>query len=147
MVASRPSSYHTEEAQLQEALAHASADAPPIRRFPMFSDSNVAPSVAHNMHVAFNVRRGSISLNAFVERLETLSHAAGFTNVLCNRLVPVPLGANGRADVSNVPMADDSYLVTEGAFKGWSLAYCKGVGAPDGTIEHGPRGARSGMRP
>ena len=49
--------------------------------------------------------------------------------MLCNRKVPVPTGPDGRADVSGVPESANSYAVTDGEFRGWSLAYCKG---PDG---------------
>ena len=55
--------------------------------------------------------------------------AAGFGNVLCNRKVPVSLGADGKANVSRAPRSSDSYTVESGGFKGWSLSYCKG---PDG---------------
>lgn len=120
--------YKSEEARLQTVLAASDRRVPGPNAFPKFSASNVAPSVAHNMHVAFNVRP-TLDLNAFVTALEAASHAAGFTNVLCNRLVPVPVGPDGRAEVSSVPLRDDSYTVTDGAFEGWSLAYCKG---PDG---------------
>ena len=60
--------------------------------------------------------------------LESKAHAAGFSKVLCNRLIPVKL-KDGTADVAGVPVSDNSYLVKTGGFEGWSLAYCKG---PDG---------------
>ena len=124
--------YRTEEARLQRALSRANSSAPAVidtpTFFPTFSPSNVAPSVAHNMHVSFNVRP-NVDLNKFVTALETTSHAAGYGNVLCNRLVPVPRGSDGRANVSGVPEANNSFAVTDGGFRGWSLAYCKG---PDG---------------
>lgn len=41
----------------------------------------------------------------------------------------VPLGSDGSPDYAAVPLADNSYAVTTGGFKGWHLAYCKG---PDG---------------
>ena len=131
--------YHSDEAQLQRALnAQQQQQRPGTRRrratslssaaFPKFSPSNVAPSVAANMHISFNIRP-SVSLDGFVAELETRSHAAGFENVVCNRLVPVPAGSDGEPNRSAVPLDANSYMVTSGAFEGWSLAYCKG---PDG---------------
>lgn len=123
--------YFSEEAALQRSLAkeqiadQLAHDGP----FPTFSPTTrLAPSVAWNMHIAFHVR-SDVDPNDFVEELERQSHAAGFDNVLCNRKVPVPVGADGKADVSNTPKTADSYLVDSGGFKGWSLSYCKG---PDG---------------
>ena len=37
--------------------------------------------------------------------------------------------SDGKPDVKGVPISDNSFEVTDGTFKGWSLAYCKG---PDG---------------
>lgn len=127
--------YRTEEAKLQDALAgtDTGSSIPGPQMFPTFSASNIAPSVAHNMHVAFNVRP-SIDLNEFVKILEAESHAAGFDKVLCNRIKPVPsINVSGvvQANVTGIPTAYDSYTVTNHSnpFEGWSLAYCKG---PDG---------------
>jgi hypothetical protein len=124
--------YHSTEAQLQRRLAAAGgggdATADDDETFPRFSPSNVAPSVAGNMHISFNVRPER-DLNEFVLALEGQAHRLGYAEVLCNRVVPVPVAPDGRADVSHVPLADGSYTVEEGAFEGWSLAYCKG---PDG---------------
>eukprot|EP00505_MAST-04D_sp_SCG-Rhode-Island_P005486 Stramenopile-MAST_4_protein_5486 len=109
--------YHSDEAVLQRSL------------FPKFSESNVAPSVAGNMHISFNVRPEK-NLNDFVVALEGSAHERGFDEVLCNRLVPVKKdNATGRPNVKGVPVSDNSFEVTGGAFQGWSLAYCKG---PDG---------------
>ena len=115
--------YRSDEAQLQRRVA-AGAE----RQFPTFSESNVAPSVAANMHLSFNVRANH-NLNALVTALEAESHQRGFANVFCNRLVPVTMGADGHPDVDGVPQRDNSYYVDSGGFRGWSLAYCKG---PDG---------------
>ena len=124
--------YHSDEAALQRELASQTGSR---RRtvsidtaFPKFSPSNVAPSVAANMHISFNVRP-SVSLDAFVAELERRSHVAGFANVACNRLVPLPVGADGQPNRSAVPISANAFFVTSGAFEGWSLAYCKG---PDG---------------
>ncbi len=105
--------YHSDEAMLGRSL------------FPKFSDSNVAPSVAGNMHISFNVRPEK-DLNEFVVELEKQAHAAGYDNVLCNRLVPVNVGPDGRPNLKPVPVSENSLTVREGSFEGWSLAYCKG---------------------
>lgn len=76
------------------------------------------------MHVSFNVRP-SVSLTGFVAQLEKSSHALGYNNVWCNRLVPV----KSREGYKAVPTKDNAFYVETGGFKGWSLAYCKG---PDG---------------
>ena len=108
--------YHSDEAVLQRSL------------FPKFSESNVAPSVAGNMHISFNVRPEK-NLNEFVVALENSAHQQGYNEVICNRLVPVKIGVNGHADVKGIPVTDNSFEVKSGDFQGWSLAYCKG---PDG---------------
>ena len=108
--------YHSDEAVLQRSL------------FPKFSESNVAPSVAGNMHISFNVRPEK-NLNEFVVALEKSAHQQGYNEVICNRLVPVKIGVNGHADVKGIPVTDNSFEVKSGDFQGWSLAYCKG---PDG---------------
>jgi catechol 2,3-dioxygenase-like lactoylglutathione lyase family enzyme len=94
--------------------------------FPKHSESNVAPSVAGNMHISFDVRE-DVDLNDVVTRLENASHARGYTNVWCNRVVPV----DGHQDYAGLPKEDQSYEIKDGKspFDGWSLAYCKG---PDG---------------
>lgn len=130
--------YHTKEAELQRLMKMHNASTFPrtpeavaaslSRSFPTFSDSNVPPSVAGNMHVSFNVRP-EVDLNQFVTALETTSRSLGFDEVFCNRLVPLSQGANGKPDTTEVPEANNSYEVTDGDFDGWSLAYCKG---PDG---------------
>ena len=118
--------YHSNEAVLQRSLlAGGSSDDGNDEKFPKFSDSTVPPSVAGNMHISFNVREDRI-LNDFVSTLERESHAAGFPNVVCNRLVPVKMGIDGRPDVRGVPVADNSFHVDTGSFQGWNLAYCKG---------------------
>ena len=108
--------YHSDEAVLQRSL------------FPKFSPSNIPPSVSGNMHISFNIRAEK-NLNEFVVALEKESHNAGYENVICNRLVPVKRTSDGKPDVKGVPISDNSFEVTDGTFKGWSLAYCKG---PDG---------------
>ena len=105
--------YHSDEAKLGRSL------------FPKFSDSTVAPSVAGNLHVSFNVRP-SKDLNEFVTELEKKAHAAGYNDVICNRLVPVEVGPDGRPILKPVPASKNSFTVHEGSFQGWSLAYCKG---------------------
>ena len=64
--------YHSDEAVLQRSL------------FPKFSESNVAPSVAGNMHISFNVRPEK-NLNEFVVALEKSAHEQGYYEVICNR--------------------------------------------------------------
>ena len=110
--------YHSDEAVLQRSL------------FPKFSDSNVAPSVAGNMHISFNVRPEK-NLNEFVVALEKSAHAQGYNEVICNRLVPVKKNKlTGRPVVKGIPVTDNSFEVKgDVPFQGWSLAYCKG---PDG---------------
>ena len=112
--------YRSDEAALQRSLA--------TKPFPTFSESTIAPSVAHNMHISFNVRP-SVSLDVFVHTLESQSHARGFAQVRCNRLLPVPSGKDGKLNYSALPLSANAYFVTSGPFEGWSLAYCKG---PDG---------------
>ena len=118
--------YYSEEATLQRAMQNVSTVA--SSTFPKFSSSNAAPSVAQNMHFSFNVRTDR-DLNEFVNSLEAQAHAYGYSEVVCNRLVTVPTGPDGQPDYSQVPLTDNSYVVTTGNFKGWHLAYCKG---PDG---------------
>ena len=76
------------------------------------------------MHVSFNVRTDK-NLDELVSVLEDRSHALGYDNVWCNRLVPV----TSHEEYKDVPISKNAYYVTTGSFKGWSLAYCKG---PDG---------------
>lgn len=98
------------------------------RSFPTFSNSTIAPSVAGNMHISFNVRPET-DLTSFINTFVEAAHARGWTNVYCDRLIPVQV-ANASAGnytiVSNVPVEDNAYFVTSGGFAGWSLAYCKG---------------------
>ena len=96
--------------------------------FPQWSQSTVPPSVVHNMHIAFHVRP-EYNLDDFVVALETKAQAAGFSNVLCDRTVPLPRTADGKLDVGGVPKRYNAIHQTTGNFPGWSLAYCKG---PDG---------------
>jgi len=110
--------YTASEAQLQRHMAAGK------KSFPTFSNSTVAPSVAGNMHVSFNIRT-SKNLDEFVTTLEAKAHAKGYMNVWCNRLVEV----DSHADYQDLPLSDNAYYVTSGNFEGWSLAYCKG---PDG---------------
>jgi len=93
--------------------------------FPTFSDSNVAPSVAGNMHVSFNIRPDK-KLVEFVRKFEENSHQLGYHNVWCNRLIPA---THDQYNTAAVPAKYNAYFVKTGGFKGWSLAYCKG---PDG---------------
>ena len=125
--------YRSEEARLQRALAHSNVSTFQHHRqgtpsFPMRSPSTVAPSVVGNMHISFNVRP-STDLNDFVAALEKTAHEHSYSEVYCNRVVPVTPGPDGHPNVSRVPREDNSYEVTNGPFEGWSLAYCKG---PDG---------------
>jgi catechol 2,3-dioxygenase-like lactoylglutathione lyase family enzyme len=119
--------YQSEEAQLQRRL-HARGrrtGTEGVRRFPAFSNSTVAPSVAGNMHISFNVRP-SRDLNKFVDEFVSKAHARGWSRVYCDRLVPVPVGTDGMGNVSQVPLEDNSFYTSSGGFRGWSLAYCKG---------------------
>lgn len=48
-----------------------------------------------------------------------------YSEVYCDRTVPVSLGRDGKPNVSAVPLEANSYYTATGGFKGWSLAYCK----------------------
>lgn len=106
--------YYSDEAALQRRLASGKN---PGRTFPAFSSSNVAPSVATNMHVSFHVQ-SSRDLNELVLALERAAHDKGYNEVYCDRLTPVQKGPNGRPDVAGVPLEDNSYRVTDGEFQG-----------------------------
>ena len=83
--------YFSPEASMQRALAmgnNSSSGGNTIGEFPKWSSSNAAPSVVQNMHFSFNVRP-ELDLNEFVNALEAQAHAAGYSNVVCNRLVKV----------------------------------------------------------
>ena len=66
------------------------------------------------MHISFNVRPEK-NLNEFVVALEKSAHEQGYYEVICNRLFPVKLVANGRADVKGIPVTDNSFEVKSGA--------------------------------
>jgi len=130
--------YHSKEAELQRLIKTSNATTFPTSaqevaqrledNFPRFSDSNIAPSVAGNMHISFNVRPDT-DLNKFVTALEATAQEMGYGEVYCNRVVPVTQGPNGKPDTSSVAEENNSFVVVDGGFEGWHLAYCKG---PDG---------------
>lgn len=125
--------YTADEVKLQQHMQAGK------KSFPTFSDSNVAPSVAGdvqsrfvgcnrwlsgNMHVSFNIREDQ-DLTEFIPALEAAAHSRGYSNVWCDRLVPV----KSHEEYKTLPKSDNAYYVVDGNFQGWSLAYCKG---PDG---------------
>lgn len=132
--------YHSKEAELQHLIQTSNATSFPQtaiemhdrlkeHTYPKFSDSNMAPSVAGNMHISFNVRP-ELDLNKFVTALENTSHALGYTEVFCNRVVPpTSVSGDGKPNFAGISEDKNSIQVLDGDFQGWALAYCKG---PDG---------------
>ena len=83
-----------------------------------------SPAFVNNMHLSFWLG-DDVDPDQFATQLEEASHAAGLTQVRCNRVVPV----GSEDERKNVPSSANSFKITEGGFEGWTLFYVKG---PDG---------------
>eukprot|EP00998_Keelungia_sp_KM082_P005634 NODE_1942_length_1177_cov_8.936190_g1926_i0.p1 GENE.NODE_1942_length_1177_cov_8.936190_g1926_i0~~NODE_1942_length_1177_cov_8.936190_g1926_i0.p1 ORF type:complete len:353 (+),score=47.59 NODE_1942_length_1177_cov_8.936190_g1926_i0:108-1061(+) len=92
---------------------------------PAYHNTSV-PSVVNNMHFALHLH-DDISMNEFVLTYEAACLKRGWTKCRCNRIIHVD-SEQERIAIGQ-KLIYNSYLVQDGGFQGWRLAYCKG---PDG---------------
>lgn len=80
-----------------------------------------SPAFPTNMHVSFQVKE-DIDFDKFIADLEKAAHARGMKNVKCNRT----MAAKSDKERMALPAESNTFKITSGKSKGWSLAYCKG---------------------
>jgi hypothetical protein len=116
-----------------ELLEYSARDNMAERSWMPAHNNVTAPSIVNNMHVSFQLN-ADVDVNAFIETFETQCAKHAFDEVRCNRIVPVSSEAERR--VIGKLLKYNSYVDDDptSPFRGWTLAYCKGVGSGPDSI-------------